>query len=146
MQTCPNCDQPTDVQRTVCPNCGETLPGQPMVPTPGVWPPPPMGFVPAPPPAPPRLLTGNAGRDVVLGFLTTFGGCVASVFLVFIPFLGAIFSLMILALGLPILYVVQQKRYPFYARGIGWGIIAYLAIGLGAITLCFYSLANEGRH
>ena len=115
---CPNCGAPWPPGAGVCPNCGFVRPA---------WPPPAGRVAPAPPV--PRLITGKAWGDLTLGIGLSF----LSNFLA-----GAGFLLM------PVLYFTLKRNYPVFARGIGYGILAGLALLLGAFAFCLYSLSGSG--
>ena len=123
---CPNCRAPWLEGAVICPNCG-------FVPsTSSSWPPPPSNFpnpafVPTPTPTAPKLVTGKAWGDVTLGIGISF----ASNFLYCLGFLV-----------MPILYFTLRANYPVFARGIGYGLIAGLALLLGAVAWCFSGMAN----
>ena len=113
--TCPNCGASWPSGAAVCPNCGHVLPA---------WPPPPAGFVAAPPPAP-RLVTGKVWGDLALG-----GG---------LSFLSGFLALLGFVV-MPVLYFTLKPKYPVFARGIGYGLLAALVVVLGAFALCVVSL------
>jgi hypothetical protein len=121
---CPNCGLPWPPDATVCPNCGFIRSST------ASWPPPPSGFVPTPLPPVPRLVTGKAWGDVTLGL----GISVLS------NFLGGLGFLV-----MPILYFVLRPNFPVLARGIGFGILAGIALALGALVWCFAYL-GRGFH
>ena len=110
---CPNCGRPWPANAPACPNCGLLRPA--------VWPPSPSGSA-APSPVPPRLVTGKAAGDIVLGLLLS------------------LLSFALAGLGvvlMPILYFVFQPRFPVFARGIGFGWLTGMALILGAVAVCF---------
>ena len=119
---CPNCRAAWPGGVTVCPNCGYVRPAPP------AWPPPPSNlFVQPPAPPVPKLVTGKVWGDLTLGiglsFASNFLACVGLVVM-------------------PILYFTLKPNYPVFARGIGYGIVAGLALILGAVVWCFAGLAN----
>jgi len=109
---CPNCGQLWSENAPACPNCGFLRPA--------VWPPVPTGQVSAAP-VPPRLATGNATGDLMLGL----GISVAS---------WAIFGLGFILL--PILYLSLNSRFPVFARGLGYGWLGGIALAFGAFLIC----------
>ena len=112
---CPNCGQPWPENAPACPNCGFLRP------TGSSWPPAPQGAA-VPSPVPPRLVTGKAAGDIVLGlFLSLLSFALAG--------LGVIL--------MPVLYFVFQPRFPVFARGIGFGWLTGMALILGAVAVCF---------
>ncbi|MDQ2686817.1 MAG: zinc ribbon domain-containing protein [Armatimonadota bacterium] len=119
---CPNCRKPVGAGVTVCPNCGASMPLPPMagtaLPT----------SVPAPPA--PRLLTGNAVGDFILGML-------ASILAVAVAGLGI--------LVMPILYFVLRPTLPVFARGIGYTMLLVGVLLLGAFGYCMYALTYQGH-
>ena len=117
---CPNCGTPWPPGATVCPHCGYLRSSLP------AWPPPPAGVVSPYPPPVPRLVTGKVWGDLTLGiglsFASNFLGCAGFVVM-------------------PILYFTLKPNYPAFARGIGYGTLAGLALLLGAVIVCFASSA-----
>jgi len=123
---CPNCgtEWPTGIE--VCPDCGYVRPGALS------WPPAPIGRVETqlPPMSPqmPRLVTGKVWGDVMLGVGITLA------------------SYVVYCLGLivmPILYFSLRPQHPAFARGIGYGLLGGIVIALGALGVCFYSMASN---
>jgi hypothetical protein len=116
---CDNCGEPVNDDQRICPRCGREQP----------------------PPLPVlegkalsgqeigRLLTGVAWLDIVLGIVAVFG----SLFLYGIGLLAA-----------PILYFVLRPRYPIFARGLGYGMLAFAAILLGLVAWCIAALSSGG--
>ena len=119
---CPNCGQAWPPGAAVCPHCGFVRPGAS-----AAWPPPPGGLVAPPPPPVSKLVTGRAWGDITLGI----GLSVVSCFL-----LGLGFILM------PILYFTLRPKYPVFARGLGYGFLAGVALLLGAFALCLVALSS----
>ncbi len=138
---CPKCGAAWPLEQRFCPLCGA------MRPPAKVWPPPVAALL-APPPVLPdtQLLTGKAGGDVAAGF----GICFAP-WPVMIG-LGHAFGASLYEGGLllapPALYFVLRPRYPFVARGVGFGLLVsviltpiLLVVGtillvLGVLSLC----------
>lgn len=118
---CPNCGTAWPAGVGVCPHCGFIRPA---------WPPAPTGQQQPPSPLPPRLLTAAAWGDLTLGLVICFGAnlCFG---------LGVVVS--------PILYIILRPKYPVLARGIGYGILAGVALILGAVAWCFYSIFGGGN-
>lgn len=56
--SCPNCGAAGPPGAGVCPNCGHVR---------AVWPSPPSGLAPVPPPPAPQLVTGKTWGDLTLG-------------------------------------------------------------------------------
>lgn len=125
---CPNCRNRVEPGVSVCPNCGASMP---LPPTPGqsAWPPAAVG--PGNPASPtPRLLTGNAAFDFVLGVLAT------------------LLSFFIAGLGIlvmPVLYFVLRPSAPVFARGIGYTLLLLGILLLGAFAFCLYGVSSSGR-
>lgn len=122
---CPNCRAVWPAGAQVCPNCGYIA-----SPGPAAWPPPPSNLVSPSPfsqPQGPKLVTGKIWGDIILGMGLSF----ASNFL-------ACIGLVVM----PILYFTLKANYPIFARGIGYGFIAGLALLLGAVVWCFAGLSN----
>ncbi len=134
---CPNCGAPWPPEANVCPNCGHILPAGP---------PPPAGLGAAPPPAP-KLVTGRAWGDLTLGIalsLLTLGSAPAVLTLAWDADYGFGLSGLIACVGfvvMPVLYFRLRPKYPVFARGIGYGLLASLVVFLGAFALCCVALA-----
>jgi len=120
---CPNCGTAWPPDVNVCPHCGYIRPLAP------AWPPPPtsIGVAALPPSLTPKLVTGKAWGDVTLGIGLSFVS----------NFLGGV-GLVVM----PILYFTLRAQYPTFARGIGYGLLAGLALVLGALVWCFAALSN----
>ncbi len=103
---CPNCGQPIEPERRMCPHCGREQPPMPVL----------TGEKPRE-----QLLTRSAGLDVTLGVVTT-------VLSLLFAFVGVFAPL--------VLYFVLRGSYPAYARGLGYGLLVTLALFLGLLALC----------
>jgi len=120
--SCPNCGQPVTPDAKLCPNCGMVLPA-------AAWPPAPQGMPPAPQiPVTPTLVTGKAWGDITLGVILSLIACAAG---------GIGFIVM------PILYFTLRRQNPVFARGMGFGLLAGIALVLGIFGLCIYGLSHE---
>lgn len=116
---CANCGEPVDEGQRICPHCGREQP----------------------PPLPVlegrtlsgelmgRLLTGVAWLDIVLGIIAGLGS----------PFLYGIGLI-----AAPLLYFVMRPHYPIFARGLGYGMLAFAAIFLGLVAWCIAALSSGG--
>jgi len=118
---CPNCEMPWPLGADVCPHCGYLRSSIP------AWPPPPTSLVPLPALPGPKLVTGTAWGDLTLG--------------IFISFASNLFYGVGLLLS-PILYFVLRRSFPVFARGLGFGFLAGIALLLGALVWCFAALSN----
>ena len=113
---CPNCGLPWPPEAPVCPNCGYVRPEIPS------WPPSPGGQPGLSTLPPPKLVTGNATGDMVLGI----GIGLSS------------FSVGIGIIAIPVLYFVLRRSYPVLVRGLGFGWLAGMALLLGALAICLH--------
>jgi len=96
----------------MCPHCGTELRGD-------VWPPPIPGQPEGPPPV--RFKTGRARGDIVYAIAVTAGFFV------------------VCGIGIvvvPLLYFDERRKYPVYARAMGWSYIACAMVVLGAFVNC----------
>jgi zinc-ribbon domain len=135
METCPNCGRPVEAGAAICPNCGARTR----------------------PPQAGRLFTGVPWLDTMLGFMTVVvslllfgigmraeGGQTA---LVAPP---AVITLLLTTdlLVVPVLYLVLQRNYPAFTRGIEFAMLTLLAIALGALAICvaLIPLIRQGLH
>lgn len=122
MQTCPNCGRVAQANAKVCPNCGAALTGD-------VWPPPVPGQpIPAPPEG--RLLTGSRRGDIALGIVTSLLSCL-------------FFAIGLIAI--PIVYALTTRKYPVFARALGWTYIGVLCALAGAFCLCVVGMSTYGK-
>ena len=103
---CPNCGQPIEPERRMCPHCGHEQPPLPVLTREK-----PRG----------QLVTRSARGDVTLGVT-------ASVISMLLPGIGLLAPL--------ILYFVLRGSYPAFARGMGYGLLGVLALSLGLLALC----------
>ena len=117
---CPNCGMPWPPEAPVCPNCGYVRPEIPS------WPPSPGGQPGLSATLPPKLATGNATGDIMLGI----GVGLAS------------FAVGIGILAAPVLYFVLRGSYPVLARGLGFGWLAGVVLLLGAFAICLVGLSR----
>lgn len=111
---CPGCGFQLAAPAAYCPNCGTALS------RPAAWPPPPSGFRQIPPP-----VRSNSG-DQVGGFSA---GCVLTLFL------GPLYGLGLLLAG--IVYLFTRRKSPVFARWVGFGMAAGLALILGLLVICY---------
>ncbi len=161
MPACPNCGTDIPEGQALCPHCGarraapeawppppEQSPGGPEV-----WPPPPSNSGPQTPP-PERLLTGRRWLDVVLGVVASFAGLIG------VTTLGAQVAgrstegaleavgilLCIVGVATPLLLATGLRtRLPLVAKGARWSLLMIAAVLLGALVVCFASLAGVGH-
>jgi len=118
---CPNCGTEWPTGAEACPHCGYRRSDL------ASWPPTPEGFITPPLPPEPRLVTGKAWGDMTLGVGITFAS--------FIPYcLGM--------LVMPILYFTLRRNYPYFGRGIGYGLLVGFVVLAGALAWCLSSLSN----
>ncbi|MEO7717483.1 MAG: zinc ribbon domain-containing protein [Capsulimonas sp.] len=122
---CSNCGFQLPRFQPLCPNCGTNV-------TPvqsAQWPPPPAGYAqPASPIS--KFVTGNAGGDMVLGFILSFVS-------IFIYGIGMI--------AMPVLYFSLRPTYRYFARGVGYGLVTFGVLVLGVFVWCFGSLMVFNR-
>lgn len=143
--SCPNCGTAWPPESRFCPLCGF------MRPLPAAWPPPIAGLI-APPLLASQRMTGNAGGDVAVGL----GICFAPwpVMMGLSHILGSSIYYSVLLLAPPVLYFVLRPRYPFVARGLGYGfllsliltpillVLGVVLLVLGVLSLCKSSFPN----
>ncbi len=139
---CPNCGAFLEPTAKICPHCGAE--------TNFVWPPPPQGSDQG---DPKPTWPWEARNQINSGAMTGCGlGCVMQIgllFLVSVPIIsrllnshGTIVS-RALVHGPPIfvlamLYFLVRGPRPFFARGVGYSILAALFVSLGAAAVCNY--------
>lgn len=143
MTHCPHCSHALEPDALepdapACPHCG--------TPSLRVWPPPPEGSGPTDP-APVRLwhvreqINNGAATGCGLGFVAQVGG----VFLLSLPFvsrhLSGGFVQSALLHGLPLLaivllYFLLRPMRPWWARGVGYSLLAAVVLLLGALAMC----------
>lgn len=111
---CPNCGQPVENGKKLCPNCGAGVGA--------VWPPPPLNAPPVPMPPTEKLITGSVKGDTALGIGV-------GIVLMCIPL-----AMCLSVLVIPIIYAVSQHHYSVFARWLGLGYV--LGFG-GAFLVCF---------
>jgi len=117
---CPNCGRPMDGPTPNCPNCGVSLQAY------GAWPPPPDGQIQPVAPSP-QLLTGAVWGDVIVGIIATIG--------LYVLWCTGLITV-------PLLYSFQRRKYPIFARALGWAYIASL-VGLGGAFLACVGAFNK---
>ena len=135
-ERCPHCDHVLSVQPPVppanvplaCPRCGAQLSalapycpncGTPIAHT-GAWPPPPAEQGPVPP------VKYSGGGEQVGGFMA---GCLATLFL------GPVYGLGLVLSG--VVYLLTRRKSPVFARWVGFGTAAGLALILGLLVICY---------
>ena len=112
---CLYCRHPVAPEAKRCPNCGAVIPRQ------GDWPPPAANNVQPAPKKPGELLTIAAWLDVVLGIATA-------------VVLYLLWGISIVAI--PIMYAFLYKKYPIFARTLGWCYVIPLILLAGAFLVC----------
>ena len=113
MSYCPNCGQPIEGQRHVCPFCGFEQP--------------PLPALGSGPPQAGKLLTRRAWLDTTIGVL----GAVVS------PFVYCVGLIVALAL-----YFALRQRYPAVSRGLGYGLLTVGAVFLAVLAIFLASIVQ----
>ena len=112
---CPNCGTLWSSGASVCPHCGYMY--SPLA----AWPPSITGVTPILLPDAAQTVTGKAWGDVTLGLALS------------------LLSILLACIGLivmPILYFTLKAKYPYFARGLGFGTLAGLIVMVvGVIAL-----------
>lgn len=112
---CPNCRNLVEVGRRLCPHCGAEQA--------------PLPVLQGEPQPELKPMSGHIWLDVMLGVFTVIGSCLGYGIGVVIPL---------------VLYFVLRPKHPYFARGLGWGLLGVGAILLGVLAICLASVMQPG--
>ncbi len=142
MNVCSNCGQPVENGKELCPNCGASVSS--------IWPPPPVGSVKM---ERVGLSPQEVQRKVNDGATT---GCIFEIalwFIVGLNWFGHAMSVRprlldwtappaaAITYGLPVAvvglcYLLTRPFRPYFARGLGYSLLAGFVLFLGALVVC----------